>query len=994
MIPSRNLFFHGLYRDISRAAADQLVARNRAAGGFDRSIAQPVEVIVPSGGVASQIARDLVAASPAGIPAVYLRTIDQLAAEICRRGGEVASVIEATAQTLAMQEAARPLRGDSDLLFQSHGLISMLQRSWRDVVDSGGTIDQLQRNVRRHPTPVRFQLVVDSWKRYQSLLRHAAVVEPSDVVRLATEMVRSSSVQVVPQVVFGFYDATGLQMAFLRALQEKGCIHAVYLPFDTERTGEGERYEFARRFMLDLQGSEESTPVEATVTAQRHHIGRFRSREEELRECCRLVATRLKAGADPSQIAVVRRSFDQREITLLQRHARDFGFTFNAAGHRPLRAHRIGRGLLLLLTIAEREFRRSDVIELLASGLSSSFLGFSPNVSRIDAASREAEIVGGTSATVQRAAERAELRDPEGVKSYLAALRRVEELSATVPKSATGGKWQELLLRIVRLFDARVSSDIETIAAIEAIAAAAGSLASTDASLDLADIIQAIDSTVVEGEPERGDIWIGDVMKLRGRSFRSVFAISMEDDVFPQQRSDDPVLPDHARAHFGLRPIGDGEEEEAMLFALLLDSAEEEIVFSFAAADVGGRVRRPSRLLVDYAIARHPAAIGEIVSDFAGFLERTYPAAADATPQFLRDAEELASEPGALQGAEGRRLLQAARCGSGSVFDGLLTPAEPLQQYLDAQLARTSPSRFEDFGECPHKFFLKSVLGIGEVEDPDHEIEMEVRKKGQLQHTILENFYRDLDPSRIAGAVSGVPPRLEPSVAALLEKTIDAAFIQFDLDHPPANPAIRTLEQKRLRRLLQTFVTVDLQLLAEDDFRPAHFEFRFGKDDEKTVLQIGNRQITVRGFIDRIDLRESDGRRRIVDYKSGQARKRRDLAKKIDAGLALQLPLYSLALRQIFDLTAEQIEACIRPLANPRQVKPFSFHLLEHEERLYETLALFVEAIARGSFPAFPNKDWCEYCAVANFCRTKHEPEEINALTEHEYARDLLEKLR
>ena len=53
----------------------------------------------------------------------------------------------------------------------------------------------------------------------------------------------------------------------------------------------------------------------------------------------------------------------------------------------------------------------------------------------------------------------------------------------------------------------------------------------------------------------------------------------------------------------------------------------------------------------------------------------------------------------------------------------------------------------------------------------------------------------------------------------------------------------------------------------------------------------------------------------------------------------------------------------------------------EHDARLRSTLALFVDAIRRGDFPAFPNEedndfDACKYCPVNHSCRTRHDAEE------------------
>ena len=84
------------------------------------------------------------------------------------------------------------------------------------------------------------------------------------------------------------------------------------------------------------------------------------------------------------------------------------------------------------------------------------------------------------------------------------------------------------------------------------------------------------------------------------RSFTHLFVVRMQDDIFPQRRTEDPLLPDSDRALLDLREIGDGREEEQLLFSLLGDSSPN-VHFSFATADGFGKVLRKSRYLRGYA---------------------------------------------------------------------------------------------------------------------------------------------------------------------------------------------------------------------------------------------------------------------------------------------------------------------------------------------------------------------------------------------------------
>lgn len=996
-------FLHGSYRDLSSALAAELAAA-RAHGTIDEWVRNPIEILVPSAGVASQLQRDLLETLASGTTGIVLRTIESFATDIVRRKTPAVRIASMTERTLAMIAATRVVNGSTDLFFESRGLVTMLERSWRDIADSNRLLSDLQRNVRRHPNPERFAAIVEIWQEYERILASTGAVEPGAVLREAAALI-AGGVPAVPQIIFGFYDATGLQLSLFAALFKRGLVRSIHLPFRIDRSGEGEPFRFARRFLLELPPLEpqlvsgwraSSPPGEAgglpPLAEPPHRVTRHRSREAELRATCRSVATLLAAGVLARDIGVVRRSLDARDLSLLRRQAREFGFAFAVAPEKELRSHRFGRGIALLLNLREKGFPRADVLEAAASGLSPQSLGFTPRLTVLDDVSRKAAIVAGGSTDLRPVVQRtADGYRKEALEEYLRLLDRIEALAPPLERDRTAETWGKLLRQLVNLFESRSVEDVDVITAVENLSREIEHLG--ERRFGTGEIVDILLALTVTGQRSPDAVWLGDVMKLRGRSFRHLFVLSLEDDVFPQQRSDDPVLPDSARSHFSVRTIGEGEDEEAMLFALTLGAATRELVLSFAAADVGGKVRRPSRLLVDYLRQRHPSD-HRIVSDFASFVAATFPPKDEIGAPFERAATALLEGAENLTPSTERRLVQASRSATSSFFDGYLTLDSEIVAYLRERLAKSSPSRFEDFGECPQKYFLKAVLRLEEVEDPEHEVEMELRKKGLLQHAVLEDFYRKLPPEKIAVAVSGVPPRLAPDVRELLESCIEAAFAGYDIEHPPVNRVVRKLELKRLRRLLVRFVTHDLLLLAREGFVPKYFEMAFGtasseEESPPVELHFAGEEISVRGKIDRIDVNE-EGTHRIIDYKSGVAYSRRDLDKKVDAGHALQLPLYALALKEIFGLDSEQLEARIRPIGKPGDVKPFSIRLEEKEERLLETLSLFVAGIAKGQFPPLPG-NYCDYCVVANYCRTRHDDEERVPLREFKQARDLFE---
>ena len=123
------------------AAVARLLSERRAESGERRGdplAAWPCDVIVASGGVADAIAREL--GPTAGL---QLQTLDELARRMVR-----ARVATEGERRLAMRTAARSI---DDPLMSTRGIAAMLERSYRDMRDSGVTLGtvKLRRQVVR-----------------------------------------------------------------------------------------------------------------------------------------------------------------------------------------------------------------------------------------------------------------------------------------------------------------------------------------------------------------------------------------------------------------------------------------------------------------------------------------------------------------------------------------------------------------------------------------------------------------------------------------------------------------------------------------------------------------------------------------------------------------------------------------------------------------------------------------------------------------------------
>jgi RecB family exonuclease len=1022
----------GSYKEVADAVAARIAGRQAEGDRLAAWIAEPVEVIVPSAAVGRAIASRLLELQAGGVAGIRLDTPERLALRILNAAGNFPRTATEAERRLAMRAAVRSC---NDEMMQSRGVASMLERSYRDVRDSGLSLTDFERKVRdsgRLRNRTRTQLLIGVWKDYERFLSQMEAIDPADLLTRAADRI-SGGAEVRRQLLAGFYDMTGVQSRLIEALHRAGRIDAVFVPIAIDEHGvPSEPYRFAAPFAARAARLAESgaqvtanvPPPQPSALGPQPSIKAHATKLDELRDACAQVAS-LLAHTGPADIGITARSVDPYDEALLRRFAREHGFRIAGSESIPLKAHRLGRGIRLLLQLRERNFARTEVIELLRCGIDA---GRSLNVDDLDVATRRSSIAGGTSAEL--AGLRVKWR-PADVASYLTVVAELERLTAPLERPLRAGAWATLLEELASHFTPVSEVDLAAAQAFDAVVTTFRRAAAIRTPFDLSAVLDAIDHAdvpkgVADDDERLPQVWFGDVMKLRGRTFRHLFAVRMQDDLFPQRRTEDPLLPESDRRVLGLREVGNGRDEERLLFELLKDSATDTVRFSFAATDGFGKLLRPSPLVKQLAIERDPSQRRAVLHDFAKYVAESggNPAQEESREELgvilsRRSAakdpevESRGQDPGPATQAglqpRGpspssrlrmtpsptppdrdpvllRKLQLALNAGSGSSFDGYLAPHPALVEKIRAVLSAVTPTQLEDFGECPHKFLMKAILGVRDFDDPDRDLQIDHRDKGTLDHRILERFYRELSSDELSGIAADLPEIPQWAVAKL-DTIVDEELTRYDAERPPFNRALRGIERNKTKRNLRDFVALDVADLEAQGLRPQHFEYRFGPKhrhappDHPEPFRLDARGITlsVDGTIDRID--EGDGRYRIVDYKSGKALRHTKLDLKIDRGVRLQLALYAMAVAQFFGLEAEKVSGTIKPLVT-LDLKPasFRFELAEKDAVIRNTLDLFVEAILGGMFPAYPDDDACKYCPVNHSCRTRHDAEEKYAV--------------
>ena len=934
--------------ELAAAIAERL-AGTRGPGVFEP---WSEDVVVASRGVAEAISQALMARDPRPIAGLRLHSLENLARRILNDAGEYPRVATDAERRLAMRMATRAV---DDPMMSSRGIAGMLERSYRDVRDSGLTLDELRARSERARlrNRERTRILLRTFAEYERLIAAIGAIDPADLFNRAARAIGN----VAPQIIAGFYDMTGVQLAFVQALDRDGKVAAIHIP-----TSEP----FAHPFIAAVGNSVLSTQYSVLSTWS---VSAYDRADLEI------AAIAKKAAEADGRIGIVTRSLDPYQIHLFKRF-----LNVSIAGEVRLISHRLGRAIVTILRLKERGFPRGDVLEIVRDGFQTQA---SINVDEADQKTREKRIAGGTSAEL-----RVIQRRPRAVDDYIAVVAELETLTAKVDAPLRGSEWSALLTTIASRFTLESERDRRAAEEIDDVIALFERADRMNVRFDAGSVIDALEQITIEdrGAGDGPRVWLGDVMKFRGRTFDHVFAFGMQDDSFPQRRLEDALLPDSDRRLLGVREIGDGSEEERLLFRLLFDGAKTAIHFSLAASDGFGKALRPSQLLKNFVIEQRPDQKAALLKDFAS--------------AFRARKEETGGQTG-VSGPH-RPLQLLARAGTRSVFDGFITDTSRFAKALEG----VTPTQLEDFGECPQKFLLEHILGVDDLDDPERELQINHRDKGSVDHRILERFYSSMTDADYEAARNELP-LLPSSLAARIDAAVDAEFARLEEEAPPFNRNIRAIERKATKRILRDFVARDLAELIANDLRPRHFEYTFGAKfaargyrvdhAEPFIVHAAGVPLRVEGKIDRVD--QSGARFRIVDYKSGKALRHHDLGKKIDRGVRLQLAVYAMAVAEFFNADASDIGGTIKPIV-VGEAKPssFAFELGEKRDTLQETLDIFAWSILHGRFPAFPNEkdadfNSCKYCAVNHSCRTKHDAEEKYAVTRSKEARTLLQEL-
>jgi probable DNA repair protein len=177
----------------------------------------------------------------------------------------------------------------------------------------------------------------------------------------------------------------------------------------------------------------------------------------------------------------------------------------------------------------------------------------------------------------------------------------------------------------------------------------------------------------------------------------------------------------------------------------------------------------------------------------------------------------------------------------------------------------------KDQAHCPFRAYLHHRLKARELDSP--EVGISPLTRGELVHLALENIWQQLSTSSALASLSACQRQ------ELIEKQVENALNQYYEERVTPSAIMLQLEFERVVHLVDEWLTLELK---RDPFTVVEHEQRHTKT-------LGPLQLVTK--VDRIDSLE-DGRRVVIDYKTGGQLKAADFLTK--PLIEPQLPIYAM----------------------------------------------------------------------------------------------------
>lgn len=738
------------------------------------------------------------------------------------------------------------------------------------------------------------------------------------------------------------------------------------------------------------QSSLTSAPPYAETFMARPYLIEVYSPEAEVREALRWLKARIvRDGLLPSDCVIFTADADQYEPAI-RLAASEFGLPVHFFRRRAFATYPVGAALLNLINLPVDEYRTHPLFNFLRSPFFKTPLGDDRSmVDDLDDLSRYARITGGIeqwdelfgrllkAETANQEEEnwdyhRKNLPDKERVQRLKEAFNAIlSTLIAFTDQQLTRAEWvasfEKTLgdlgffeLALVEAGEKILDSFFESLRALVLSESVLG-----EDRIDYPTFAHTITATItslslpepVDHAPS-GTILVGSFLEARAVRYKAVCIMGMSEGNYPVRERTDPFLSESIRTKLGLE--NQLERDQGSLFYQAVTRSDQFFLLTRAYLNEDGEKWEASPYWLNIVANLGKGIVKSINSkeqfpleDAASEQEVLFHARGNLHPAFQSLRHHIPN----LQHSS--NLLRARKQPDQfDQYDGNLPSlTDALTSHFSPQYV-WSASRIETFATCPYFFFSGSVLKLDDRLEPEEDYD--AAQLGSIYHLILEKLFSKVEQKQDLDALQ----KELPIIAAEVFKN---APNKFGFRISP----LWTVQQKEILRTLRKALT---QLVGmSPNWWPTYFEHRFGfAGTSPLVVMEGNEKYLFRGSIDRIDVHQTTGNLRVIDYKSASSMNNKDfiLQKK------LQFVLYAMAVEDLFKL-GKVSDSIYFSINAAMEIGPKMEVMTEESDSkksemfaaAKQTIGQFVTQIRAGEFIPKKPEDGCpSYCPASSWC--------------------------
>lgn len=520
-------------------------------------------------------------------------------------------------------------------------------------------------------------------------------------------------------------------------------------------------------------------------------------------------------------------------------------------------------------------------------------------------------------------------------------------------------------------------------------------------------------------------VFVAPLASAMGVDLDEVFVVGLAEGLSPRPIREDTLLPDSERQLVeGLSLRNDRTREQRERYLHAISGGARTTVTTPLGDHRTGRSRTVSRWWVEAVRARtgNESITSQswyddtsVVTDAHDSFQRSLTTAvrsasvvseADLQMQYVHAENHLDSTVDPDQLERSLRLgldLISERLNGYNRFNGNLRNVGVKSPLADG--AAISPSRLQSWADCPRRFYFEQVLGLGEIDRPEQILEISALDRGSLIHAILEDFIALAIPGG-AHEITSPDYRWTEADRERLHELAEVRFKEYEDLGRTGRPLLWEIQKEATRADLDAFIVADSDYRAKSVSRPHDVELPFGlgarrdrKDGdvaEAAEVRVGDRVVRLRGLVDRIDWRDSDGTPVVLDYKTGKHDPQSTYdTDPVVGGSKLQLGVYSEAVMQHYDVDSAQAYYWYATSKGKFKRSGYSW-TGDRRARFVEALDTIVSGIEAGDFPPNPGEfqsfrgtfSNCAYCPFTGICPVDRDEElekaaESGQLTEY-----------